>query len=90
MPGQFLEGNEATTTVEVLKLYLKRVWLQAEVGTGRADVSRGADFAPTQAEREGFALLHSQLEQARAEFRKLYDATIPPSTRRCAPRVCCV
>ncbi|NJL26831.1 MAG: hypothetical protein HC897_02590 [Thermoanaerobaculia bacterium] len=60
-----------------LKLYLKLVWLQAEVGTGRADVSGGADFAPTQAEKEVYALLHGQLEQARADFRTLYDATIP-------------
>jgi photosystem II stability/assembly factor-like uncharacterized protein len=60
-----------------LKLYLKLVWLQAEVGTGRADVSGGSDFAPTQAEREVYALLHGRLEKARADFRTLFDETIP-------------
>jgi photosystem II stability/assembly factor-like uncharacterized protein len=60
-----------------LKLYLKLVWLQSEVGTGRADVSGGADLPPTQPELDVYALLHERLEKARADFRALYDETIP-------------
>jgi photosystem II stability/assembly factor-like uncharacterized protein len=60
-----------------IKLYLQLVWLQAEVGTGRADVSGGADMAPTQPELEVYGVLHERLEKARADFRKLYDETIP-------------
>jgi hypothetical protein len=60
-----------------LQLYLKFVWLQAEVGTGGADVSGNADFAPTQSEIEVFNLLHSQLEAAQQEFDALYKNDVP-------------
>ena len=60
-----------------LQLYLKFVWLQAEVGTGGADVSGNADFAPTQSEIEVYDLLHGQLEAARQEFDSLYKTEIP-------------
>src|SRR5205814_10080936 len=55
-----------------LQLYLKFVWLQAEVGTGGADVSGNADFGPTQSEVEVFNLLHGQLEAAKPEFDNLH------------------
>ncbi len=60
-----------------LELYLKLLWLQAEVGPGAADVSGNADFPPTQAEREVYALLSGQLADTRKAFDELYGKTVP-------------
>jgi hypothetical protein len=60
-----------------LELYLKLLWLQAEVGAGGADVSGGADFAPTRAELEVYDLLSGQLAQVRRGFEELYGTSIP-------------
>ena len=60
-----------------LGLYLKLLWLQAEVGAGGADVSGNADFAPTQAEREVSALLSAQLAETRTAFDALYGTALP-------------
>ena len=60
-----------------LELYLKLLWLQAEVGAGAADVSGNADFAPTKAELEVYELLASQLADVRKQFEELYGRTIP-------------
>ncbi len=54
-----------------LQLYMQLVWLDAEAGSGRADVSGGADFAPTRAEEEVHSLLRQRL------FATLYEKTIP-------------
>jgi hypothetical protein len=64
-----------------LGLYLKFIWLNAEAATGAADVSGNADFAPTQPEREVFALLDRGLEEARQKFKALYEETIPAFNR---------
>jgi hypothetical protein len=60
-----------------LQLYLKLLWLQAEVGAGGADVSGSADFAPTRPETEVYEVLRGQLEKVRAEFDSLYRTSIP-------------
>jgi len=60
-----------------LGLYLKLLWLQAEVGAGGADVSGNADFAPTQAEREVSALLSARLVETRTAFNALYGTALP-------------
>jgi photosystem II stability/assembly factor-like uncharacterized protein len=60
-----------------LELYLKLLWLQAEVGSGAADVSGNADFAPTQPELEVYELLSKTLAEARRQFDELYGKTIP-------------
>jgi photosystem II stability/assembly factor-like uncharacterized protein len=44
-----------------LGLYLKFVWLGAEVGTGGGDVAGNSDFPPTEPEKQVFALLDGQL-----------------------------
>jgi hypothetical protein len=64
-----------------LGLYLKLIWLNAEVGTGAADVSGNADFAPTEPEREVFALLDHGVEDARTKFRALFDDDVPAFNR---------
>jgi photosystem II stability/assembly factor-like uncharacterized protein len=60
-----------------LELYLKLLWLQAEVGPGAADVSGNADFPPTQAELEVYGLLSGQLAQVRRDYDELYGKTVP-------------
>jgi photosystem II stability/assembly factor-like uncharacterized protein len=64
-----------------LGLYLKLIWLNAEVGTGAADVSGNADFAPTEPEREVFALLDRGVEDARRKFRAVFDEDVPAFNR---------
>lgn len=60
-----------------LQLYLKLLWLQAEVGAGGADVSGNADFAPTRPELEVYQLLAKTLADAQKAFDELYETKIP-------------
>jgi photosystem II stability/assembly factor-like uncharacterized protein len=60
-----------------LELYLKLLWLQAEVGSGAADVSGNADFPPTQPELEVYDLLSKTLAESRRQFDELYAKTVP-------------
>ncbi len=60
-----------------LELYLKLLWLQAEVGAGGADVSGAADFAPTRSEVEVHEQLAKTLESVRQDFDALYRTRIP-------------
>jgi hypothetical protein len=69
-----------------LGLFLKFVWLNAEVSTGAADVSGNADLAPTQPEREVFELLDRQLDGARQRYRSLYDESVPAFNRAMAAK----
>ncbi|MBV9437704.1 MAG: sialidase [Acidobacteria bacterium] len=60
-----------------LQLYLKFVWLGAEVGSGGADVAGNPDFPPTQSEIDVYNLLHGQLEKAQTDFNNLYSQVVP-------------
>jgi photosystem II stability/assembly factor-like uncharacterized protein len=60
-----------------LGLYLKFIWLGAEVGTGGGDVSGNSDFKPTQPELEVYALLHRQLEEVKAAISDLNAHATP-------------
>jgi hypothetical protein len=60
-----------------LQLYLKFVWLGAEVGSGGADVAGNPDFPPTQSEIDVYNLLHGQLEKAQSDFNNLYSQDMP-------------
>src|SRR5262249_57622108 len=51
-----LAENDEKSFRGPLELYLKLLWLQAEVGSGAADVSGNADFPPTQPELEVYDL----------------------------------
>jgi hypothetical protein len=59
-----------------LQLYLKFVWLGAEVGSGGADVAGNPDFPPTQSEVEVYNLLHGQLETAESQFNDFYGKDV--------------
>jgi hypothetical protein len=69
-----------------LGLFLKLVWLNAEVSTGAADVSGNPDLAPTHPEREVFELLDRQLDDARRRFRSLYDESVSEFNRAMAAK----
>ena len=60
-----------------LGLYLKFVWLGAEVGTGGADVSGNSDFAPTASEVEVYDLLHKQLLETQRQLARLNEEAVP-------------
>ncbi|HEY3384702.1 MAG TPA: hypothetical protein VGK32_23315 [Vicinamibacterales bacterium] len=60
-----------------IQLYLKWLWLAAEVGSGAADVAGGADFAPTAAELEVHALLIQRLDRAKADYDTLMQKLVP-------------
>jgi len=60
-----------------LQLYLKFVWLGAEVGSGGADVAGNPDFSPTQSEIDVYNLLHGQLDKAQADFNNFYSKEVP-------------
>ncbi len=60
-----------------LELYLKLLWLQAEVGSGAADVSGNADFPPTQPQLGVYDLLSKALADARRRLDELYAKAIP-------------
>ncbi len=64
-----------------LGLYLKFVWLGAEVGTGGADVSGNSDFPPTQAEYDVFKLLDQQLGDTRHQFDQLTQTDLAEFNR---------
>lgn len=54
-----------------LGLYLKFIWLQAEVGTGEADVSGNSDWPPTEPEKQVFAELDAQLQHVTAAVEQI-------------------
>ena len=60
-----------------LELYLKLLWLQAEVGPGAADVSGNADLPPTQPELEVYDKLSKELAAVKKDFDELYGKTLP-------------
>ncbi len=67
-------------------LYLKLLWLQAEVDSGGADVSGNADARPTQPELEVAALLSRQLGEVSRPSTRSTRSPSPPSTTRSAAR----
>jgi hypothetical protein len=54
-----------------LGVYLKFVWLQAEVGTGAADVAGNSDWPPTEPEKQVFAELDQQLQHVEAAVKEI-------------------
>ena len=60
-----------------LGLYLKFVWLGAEVGTGGGDVAGNSDFAPTEPEKQVFALLDSQLHAVQSALKTIDADAVP-------------
>ncbi len=60
-----------------LGLYLKFVWLGAEVGTGGGDVAGNSDFAPTEPEKQVFSLLDGQLHEVQSALGAIETGAVP-------------
>jgi photosystem II stability/assembly factor-like uncharacterized protein len=60
-----------------LGLYLKFIWLGAEVGTGGGDVAGNSDFAPTEPEKQVFALLDGQLQAVETAVKQIDERELP-------------
>ena len=58
-------------------LYLKWLWLQAEVGTGGGDVFGNSDHRPTQPQLDVYVLLAGQMEQVKTELKALDESALP-------------
>ena len=60
-----------------LGLYLKFIWLGAEVGTGAGDVAGNSDYAPTEPEKQVYALLDGELNAAEAAVQQIDAQEVP-------------
>jgi photosystem II stability/assembly factor-like uncharacterized protein len=60
-----------------LGLYLKFVWLGAEVGTGGGDVAGNSDYAPTEPEKQVFAQLDGQLHAVQSALHTIDADAVP-------------
>jgi hypothetical protein len=70
--------------VESYKVYLNLIWLNAEVGTGGADVAGGADFAPTDTELESLQRFETEMAGADADYQKVMKEDLPVLNRSLA------
>ena len=70
--------------VESYKVYLNLIWLNAEVGTGGADVAGGADFAPTDTELESLQRFETEMSGADADYQKVMKEDLPVLNRSLA------
>ncbi len=67
--------------VEAYQVYLNLIWLNAEVGTGGGDVAGGADFAPTDTQRELLKTFESDIAGADADYQKVLNEDLPAFNR---------
>ncbi len=70
--------------VESYKVYLNLIWLNAEVGTGGADVAGGADFAPTDTQLELLQTFETEMAGADADYQKVMKEDLPALNRSLA------
>ncbi|MGB6027712.1 MAG: hypothetical protein WBG40_21150, partial [Candidatus Sulfotelmatobacter sp.] len=67
--------------VESYKVYMNLIWLNAQVGTGGADVAGGADFAPTDTELELLQTFETEMAGADADYEKVMKEDLPALNR---------
>jgi len=72
-----LEDNDAKSFRGAIQVYLKLMWLAAEIGTGAGDIAGGVDFAPTPAQHAVYDVLKGRLQSAQADYRRLRAEVIP-------------
>jgi len=63
--------------VEPYKVYLNLIWLNAEVGTGGADVAGGADFAPTDTQLDLLKTFETEMAEADTEYQRIIKDDLP-------------
>jgi hypothetical protein len=59
------------------QVYLKLLWLNAEVGTGGGDVAGGVDHPPTETAKEILQALEKDLGDAQTGYQNLVDKDLP-------------
>ena len=62
--------------VETMKIFMKLIWLNGDVGTGAGDVAGGADHRPTDAAVQVLGDIEQDLKTAKAKFAELMTKTI--------------
>jgi hypothetical protein len=77
-----LQDGDAKSFRGPIQLYLKLMWLSAEIGTGGGDISGGVDFAPTQPEIAVHDVLKQRLEQTRRDYERLKTDVLPEFNKR--------
>jgi photosystem II stability/assembly factor-like uncharacterized protein len=70
--------------VESYKVYLNLIWLNAEVGTGGADVAGGADFAPTDTQLGLLQTFETEMAGVDADYQKVMKEDLPALNRSLA------
>ncbi|MGB6332853.1 MAG: hypothetical protein WBF41_13855, partial [Candidatus Sulfotelmatobacter sp.] len=70
--------------VESYKVYLNLIWLNAQVGTGGADVAGGADFAPTDTQLELLQTFETKMAGADGDYQKVMKEDLPALNRSLA------
>ena len=70
--------------VETYKVYLNLIWLNAEVGTGGADVAGGADFAPTDTQLDLLQTFETEMAAADVDYQKVMKEDLPALNRALA------
>ena len=81
MASPSLLNSDDKYFVERYQLYLDLIWLNAEVGTGGADVVGGADFRPTDAQLELLKQYEGALSGVQTEYQKLMKDDLPALNR---------
>ncbi|MGC1651664.1 MAG: hypothetical protein WA722_02490, partial [Candidatus Sulfotelmatobacter sp.] len=64
--------------------YLNLIWLNAQVGTGGADVAGGADFAPTDTQLELLQTFETKMAGADGDYQKVMKEDLPALNRSLA------
>jgi photosystem II stability/assembly factor-like uncharacterized protein len=77
-----LEDGDAKSFRGPIQLYLKLMWLAAEIGTGAGDISGGVDFAPTQPEMAVHDVLKARLDETRRNYDRLKTQVLPEFNKR--------
>jgi len=72
--------------IAAYKVYFNLMWLNGEVGPGAGDVAGGADYGPTETERNLLDMIEKDLNSAAAEYQALVQKDLPAFNRAMAER----
>jgi len=73
--------------VETMKIFMKLIWLNGDVGTGAGDVAGGADHRPTDAAVQVLGDIEQDLKTAKAKFAELMTKTIADFNKQWAGKL---
>ena len=72
--------------IAAYKVYFNLLWLNGEVGPGAGDVAGGADYGPTETERNLLEMIEKDLNSAANEYQALVKTDLPAFNRAMADR----